>query len=61
MNEYVVEQGRITGHWKICFSQLASLANGAIKNVPKLLADVESAIFLTHLRGLKLSSTTARN
>jgi len=44
MNEYVVEQGRITEHWKICFSQLASLANGAIKNVPKLLADVESAM-----------------
>ena len=46
MNEYVVEQGRITKHWKICFSQLASLANGAIENVPKLLADAESAMLI---------------
>ena len=44
MNEYVVEQGRITEHWKTCFSQLASLANGAIENVPKLLVDDESAM-----------------
>jgi len=44
VNEYVVEQGRITEHWKICFSQLASLVNEAIKNVPKLLADAESAM-----------------
>ncbi|KOM40624.1 hypothetical protein LR48_Vigan04g082200 [Vigna angularis] len=41
---YTVEQERVTENWKRSFSQLASLANDAIKDVPKILADVESAL-----------------
>ncbi|KAG2408055.1 uncharacterized protein HKW66_Vig0028770 [Vigna angularis] len=44
MKEYIVEQELVTEHWRRSFSQLASLANEAIKDVPKLLADAESAL-----------------
>ena len=44
MKEYTVEQGQDIEHWKRCFSQLASLTNTAMENVPKLLADAESAM-----------------
>jgi len=42
---YMAEQERTVKHWKRCFSQLATLANGAIDGVPRMLAEVESSLF----------------
>ena len=32
---------RLIEHWKTCFSQLASLANAAIEDVPRMLREVD--------------------
>ena len=44
MNGYTVEQEMTIEHWKRCFSQLAALANGAIEEIPRLLAEAEAAL-----------------
>jgi len=44
MNDYTLEQKWNIRHWKKCFSQLAALANGAIKDIPRLLSETESAL-----------------
>jgi len=44
MNDYTLKQEWNIGHWKKCFSQLATLTNGAIEDIPRLLSEVESAL-----------------
>jgi len=34
----------VVEHWRGCFSKLAVMANGAIKDVPKMLIDAEIAM-----------------
>jgi len=34
----------ITKHWKMCFSQLAALANGAIEDVPRMLREADVSL-----------------
>jgi len=63
LEESLEERQQALEHWKTRFSQLASLANGAIKDVPRMLkeADVslmfrpvptEVASFVEHCKGL---------
>ena len=76
MNDYTLEQEWNIGNWKICFSQLAALANGVIEDIPRLLSKVESALsifnplekietFLDHykklIREMKSMISRARN
>ncbi|XP_022631968.1 uncharacterized protein LOC111240700 [Vigna radiata var. radiata] len=44
LRECIVEQRQVIENWRRSFSQLASLANEAIKDVPGLLADAESVM-----------------
>ena len=44
MNEYTTEQEMSIEHYKRCFSQLAALANGAIEEIPRLLAEAETPL-----------------
>ena len=46
MKEYTIEKGKDIEHWKRCFSQLASLTNAVMENVPKLLADAKFAMLV---------------
>jgi len=41
---FMVEQEKVAEYWKNCFSQLASLANGAIDDVPRMLSNAESSL-----------------
>jgi len=36
-------------HWRRCFLQLASLTNGAIEDIPRLLAEAEVALPIFNL------------
>jgi len=49
MNGYTVEQEMTIEHWKRCFSQLAALANGAIEEIPRLLAEADTALPIFNL------------
>jgi len=44
MNDYTLEHEWNIRHWKKCFLQLAALANGAIKDIPRLLSEAESTL-----------------
>jgi len=41
---FMVEREKVAEYWKNCFSHLASLANGAIDDVLRMLSDVESSL-----------------
>jgi len=41
----IEEHEKTAEHWKTCFSQLATLANWAIKDVPRMLAEADVALF----------------
>jgi len=43
--DYMVEQEKYVAHWQRNFSQLASLANGAIEDVPRMLREVDAVTF----------------
>jgi len=40
----VADQERDIIHWKTCFTQLATLANGAIEHVPRMLREADSSL-----------------
>ena len=44
MEGLIAEQGNAVAHWKVCFSQLAALANGAIDGIPKMLREAEATL-----------------
>ena len=44
MEEHLKEHEHITKHWKMCFSQLAVLANGAMEDVPGMLREVDVSL-----------------
>jgi len=41
---FMAEQEKVAEYWKNYFSQLASLANGAIDDVLRMLSNVESSL-----------------
>jgi len=41
---FMAEREKVAEYWKSCFSQLASLANGAIDDVPRMLSNAESSL-----------------
>jgi len=41
----IEEHQKTADHWKTCFYQLAALANGAIEDVPRMLAEVYATMF----------------
>jgi len=41
---FMAEREKVVEYWKNCFSQLASLANGAIDDVPRMLSNAESSL-----------------
>jgi len=43
--DYMVEQEKDVAHWQRNFSQLATLANGAIEDVPRMLREVDAMTF----------------
>jgi len=44
LEESLEEREQTLEHWKTCFSQLASLANGAIKDVPRMLKEADVSL-----------------
>jgi len=40
----MAEREKVAEYWKNCFSQLASLDNGAIDDVPRMLSNAESSL-----------------
>jgi len=44
LEEHMKEHEHITKHWKMCFSQLAALANGAIKDVLRMLREADVSL-----------------
>jgi len=44
LEERLEERERTLAYWKTCFSQLASLANGAIEDVSRLLREVDASL-----------------
>ncbi|KOM34854.1 hypothetical protein LR48_Vigan02g100400 [Vigna angularis] len=43
MKEHIAEQETAVKHWKESFSQLASLANGAIEDIPRMVSEAEAS------------------
>jgi len=41
---FMADREKVAEYWKNCFSQLASLANGAIDDVPRMLFNAESSL-----------------
>ena len=41
---FMAEREKVAEYWKNCFSQLASIANGAIDDVPWMLSNAESSL-----------------
>jgi len=44
LEERLEEHEHIIKHWKMCFSQLATLANGAIEDVPRMLREADVSL-----------------
>jgi len=44
LEEHLKEHEHITKHWKMCVSQLATLANGAIEDVPRMLREADVSL-----------------
>jgi len=43
--DYMVEQEKDVVHWRRNFSQLATLANGAIDDIPRMLREADTVTF----------------
>jgi len=44
LKNHIADQEPDIIHWKTCFAQLAALANGAIKDVPRMLREADSSL-----------------
>jgi len=49
LENHVADQERNIIHWKMCFAQLATLANGAIEDVPRMLREADSSLMFFNL------------
>jgi len=45
VEDYIEEREKTSKHWKTCFSPFATLPNGAIEGVPKMLVEADTTLF----------------
>ena len=50
VENYVVKQEKVVAQWKTCFSQLATLANGAVSGVPEMLREAKTSLLFSILQ-----------